>query len=156
MPKAKKEEPKTNKVKAKQVTKGKKSRFVDEIIIQGTITENTKTDIPDIQNIVITSQDFLLEMQLPISLIELIEENYNQPLQEKNELFIKMSRDSIKQEFAIFLGKCMVFDVRPNNFLGSIGGLTIKLINLSENIKLFPQNTEINFALFKSLEELKQ
>ncbi|NVM02699.1 MAG: hypothetical protein HWN67_10205 [Candidatus Helarchaeota archaeon] len=156
MPKAKKPKAKTKKIKAKQVTKGKKSRFVDEIIFQGVISENFKVEIPDIQQIIISSQDFKMDIELPISLIESIEENYNYVLEEKREIFIKMSRDKIKQDFAIFLGKCIIFDVRQKYFLGSIGGLTIKLMNLSENIKLFPQNAKINVALFKSLEDLQK
>ncbi|MFX1453498.1 MAG: hypothetical protein ACFFCM_21895 [Promethearchaeota archaeon] len=156
MPKAKKTTPKTEEVKDKQLKKGKKDRFVDEITFQGIITENSKIDIPEIQQIKINSKDFEMDMQLPISLIELIMHDFDHSLQEKSELVVMMSRGKIKPDFAMFLGKCIVYDVKEKYFLGSIGGLTIKVTNLSDNIKLFPQNAEINVALFKSLEEIQK
>jgi hypothetical protein len=156
MPKAKKTKPKTKKIKAKQVTKGKKRRSVDEIMFPGVIFENFKTDVPNIQHIKISSNDFEMDIELPISLIESIEENYNFFLQEKSELFIMMSRDEIKQEFAMLLGKCIIYDVGQKYFLGSMGGLTVKLNNLSDNVKLFPLNSKINVAFFKSLEDLQK
>ncbi len=156
MPKAKKPKPTDKKIKTKQVTKGKKSRFVDEIMFSGEIFENFKTDIPNIQHIKISSQDFEVDLELPISLIESIEDNFNYFLREKNELSIKMSKDEIKEDFAMFLGKCIIYDVGQKHFLGSIGGLTIKLKNISDNVKLFPLNAKINVAFFKSLEDAQK
>jgi hypothetical protein len=154
MPKAKKTKSKTK--KTIKITKGKKSRFVDEIMCSGEIFENFKTDIPNIQHIKISSQDFEVDLELPISLIESIEDNFNYFLREKKELFIKMSRDEIKQDFAMFLGKCIIYDVGQKYFLGSIGGLTVKLNNISDNVKLFPLNAKINVAFFKSLEDAQK
>ena len=67
-----------------------------------------------------------------------------------------MSQTNINQDSAIFLGNCSIYEVGHNYFLGSIGGLKVKLINLSDKIKLFPQSTKIMVGLFKTLEELKK
>ena len=158
MTKAKKIKAKKKVVKVKKIeSKGVKISDGDsEIIVQGKIVRINKIDIPDIYEIFIASPDYEVELELPISLIKLIEENYNFLIKEDNEIFVKISVATIKQDDAMFLGNGTVHEVRQKYFLCSIGGLKLRLINLSNNIKLFPQNVKINIGLFKTLEELKK
>ncbi|MHA1299486.1 MAG: hypothetical protein ACTSO9_08645 [Candidatus Helarchaeota archaeon] len=149
----KSKKPKTKKVDAEEeVKKEKESKVkkIEELIIEGKITKNKKTDVPDINEISIISPEFEVEIELPVSLIALMEKKSDIELKEGIEIYCKLSKSAIKEDDAIYLARYIIHEVGKNFFVGSAGGLSFKLINLSDNIRLFTQNIEINIGLFKS------
>lgn len=155
MPKAK--AIKKDETKVKEIGKEieSKSKAVDEIILSGTIKKKLKINILDIYQITFGNQDFDMEIELPTVLMQLIGEKYNYNFQEKSEIHAKISKAKIKEDLAIFLGLGIIYEVGHTYFLGSIGGLKVKLTNLTDDIKLFHQTAEINVGLFKTLEDLQ-
>ena len=133
-----------------------KNKYIDEIIVEGIIKRKTKISIPDMYQISITSQDFEMEIELHVELLDLIAKKFDYVFEEKKNLYIKISKNEIKQDLAIFLGKCSLYDVGSNYFMGSIGGLNIKLTNLTKNIQLFPPTAEVMVGFFKTMEELQK
>ena len=91
MTKAKKTKTKKKKAKIKKsiIKKDLKIGFIDEIVIAGTIKRNTKTNIPDVYEITIGSQDFELEIEILKSLMNIIAENYNYNFQEQDEILLR-------------------------------------------------------------------
>ena len=80
--------------------------------------------------------------------INIIKEKHSFTFKEDNEIQIKLHENGTNGD-AMFLGRCIIHDVSQKKFVGSIGGLKFKLINLSDEIRLFPKNLEINIELYK-------
>ncbi|MHA1377142.1 MAG: hypothetical protein ACTSRG_02055 [Candidatus Helarchaeota archaeon] len=139
-----------DKTKSASQNSSKKSISTDEITFQGKIIKNKKIDIPDIYDIKITSEKYEFEIELPNSLIRLIENKFDFTFKENNNITVKISRKELNQDGVMFLGKCIVYEVGKKHFVGSIGGLMMKLGNVSDDIKLFPQNLEVFVGLYKS------